>query len=64
MDVSRPHQNKDDKIPKRMYIVLNTKKEKVSIMSLNGCIPSTTKRDDKVPSVEKYRPRRDEQQIP
>ena len=27
MDVSRPHQNKDDKIPKWMYIVLNTKKK-------------------------------------
>ena len=26
MDVSRPHQNKDDKIPKQMYIVLNKKK--------------------------------------
>ena len=63
MDVSRPHQNKDDKIPKRMYLVLS-KERKVMIMSLNGCIPSTTKRDDKVPSVEKYRPRRDEQQIP
>ena len=63
MDVSRPHQNKDDKIPKRMYIVLN-KERKVTIMSFNGCIPSTTKRDDKVPSVEKYRPCRDERQIP
>ena len=63
MDVSRPHQNKDDKIPKWMYIVLN-KERKVTIMSLNGCIPSTTKRDDKVPLVDKHRPRRGERQIP
>ena len=63
MDVSHPHQNKDNKIPKRMYIVLN-KERKVTIMSLNGCIPSATKRDDKIPSMDKHRPRRGERQIP
>ena len=63
MDVSRPHQNKDDKIPKRMYIVLK-KERKVTIMSLNGCIPSTAKRDDKISSVDKHCPHRGERQIP
>ena len=28
MDVSRSHQNKDDKIPKWMYTVLSQKKKK------------------------------------
>ena len=47
MDVSRSHQNKDDKIPKRMYTVLSQKKKKTIIL-LNGCKPTSPNKDDEI----------------